>query len=438
MPLRFLSLLSLAVVVTVGVQSNASAEEESPFADLYNVLGTTESLHIRGRVVLEEGPVDCKVTVPWDEISQEEVSLSQVSFQLLDAQGKLVVDLGTHPTDEGGYLDHVLPLPAAAAPPGAYTLTATLDQKQIGSASVRLVEANSCGLLVRSDIDKTYIATRFISSSDKLKLLYKNASERIILEGMPQIYRGLRKGRSGEDNCPLTFLSGSPAFFKRTLEARMEMDAIEQDGLALKPFKEMASRKIFQRKPGDLHSALKAQIGYKLTWLLELRLDAPPCASELLLGDDSEADFAVYALYHQLTSRQISLKELQKKLRELGVSLEWRIKVQKLGKKVLATLQNPAPVKGIYINKTGKSALKHRIEDWMIPGLTCHHDGSWPLALDLWEEGWIGEDALLEVRRSMVEAGVGSEELQEAAKAALGSKYLRPETVQRFHADPAP
>ncbi len=105
---------------------------------------------------------------------------------------------------------------------------------------------------------------------------------------------------------PLSFLSGSPNFFKMVLEEKAQLDGIAEDGIVLKPFKDIIASKVTEVDLGGVVPALEEQVGYKLTALLRLRLDVPVDTREILLGDDSEADAVAYALYHQLTSRQLT------------------------------------------------------------------------------------------------------------------------------------
>ena len=62
------------------------------------------------------------------------------------------------------------------------------------------------------------------------------------------------------------------------------------------------NHQLIRQKDGNSRS--NRSIVDKVHALLRGRMEMPPGMSEILLGDDTEADPAVYALYHRFTSRQ--------------------------------------------------------------------------------------------------------------------------------------
>lgn len=240
---------------------------------------------------------------------------------------------------------------------------------------------------------------------------------------MELVYRALRAG-SGSDDRPIVFLSGSPRFFKRTLESKLLADEVQHDGVLLKPFKEIAARKAWDFAPRDIVPSLKEQIGYKLAWLLRVRLEVPPGTRELLMGDDSEADYVVYVLYHKLLDRQLTVEELDAELKELGVGQTWREQVRELGRSALEMVPAPSPVVGIYINVTGTAHGPHRAEDWTLDGWVRFHAGAWPLTLGLVQEGLIGDTVGAEVLARLEEKGVDAESRAAARGSAVKAGWL--------------
>src|SRR5678809_1635095 len=102
-----------------------------------------------------------------------------------------------------------------------------------------------------------------MSTTDKLALLIQRGSERSTLPAMQAVYRGLRRGATSADAVPLTYLSGSPNFFKMVLDEKTRVDLIAQDGIVLKPFKDIIAAKVTDIDPAAIVPALEEQVGYK-------------------------------------------------------------------------------------------------------------------------------------------------------------------------------
>jgi hypothetical protein len=405
----------------------AAAAAEIVWPDLYATLGTERGFILRGRLVSERARPDLRAATPLSQMSQDEVASAAVTLRLLTPRQTPVLALGEHRADAEGRLRVAVEAPPGALRPGRYLIEVRHEGRVIGFSRLRLLAWSDEGVVVRSDIDQTWLATEFVNKLDKARLLSMSAPEREALPGMSALYPALRVGDGAQDR-PLIFLSGSPDFFKRTLEARMELEQIDHEGLLLKPFGGIARRKIAQRRPGEIPAELKAQVGYKLAALLEQRLELPPRSRELLLGDDSEADFLVYALYHRLTAGELSVEGLIEALRGLEIDLYWRVQVRRLAPLVVAHLEVKGPVQGIYINRTGKKASTYNIDDWRVEGLTRHHRGAWPLALDLYEEGWLSCEGLRSVRVAL-EGRAEVPERSEGVEEAVAAGWLRAEVV---------
>jgi len=404
------------------------------YADMFNALGSTEGFTLLGRIVEEEDPVDPVHTSPGEEFSQDEIDNAEVSLTLLDGNNRL--DLGTATANEEGYLDAPIDLSGLGLDPGNYTVEVAYEGTAAGTFNVRVLGADHVEPVVRSDVDLTYINTDFMSSTGLLGLVADDATKREALPAMEVIYRRLRAGQSGAEDRPLIFLSGSPRFFKRTLEGKMQLDGVEQDGLVLKPFKDIVVENIVDFDLGQIVPELKEQIGYKLYWLLRLRLDIPSDTPELLLGDDSEADVVVYALYHRFTSGEFDGDSLGAELDRIGVAKAWSDLIAPLTGPVTAHLAGNAPVVAIYINQTGKPNDAYAVADWTIDGLVRYHDGAWPLALDLFEEGWIADAGVEEVRQRLLALGQTGEALDQRAADAVADGILDPGTATSFRGTP--
>lgn len=408
----------------VAAPSNAKDKEEQPYADMGHTLGTVTSVPIRGRLVEEEGQPDLREATPTREMSQDELKETDFEAVLLGMDGKEIAKLGVGKSDGEGYIDAAFPLKEGTVNPGRYRVDIRVKGVSAGKTNVLLLANDFKGSVVRSDIDLTYLDTHFIHKRDMLKLLTQKAAERKTLPAMEKVYAALRAGVTGKENRPLVFISGSPRFFKRILEAKMQLDGVEQDGIMLKPFEEIAGNQVANLNPDRIVPALKEQVGYKLGHLLRGRLDLPKKAEEILMGDDSEADFVVYSIYHRLMSGELEGEAANKELLRGGVDPSQAGELIALASKVRATLGGFKPVKAIYINLTGSPNEKLKVKDWPVPGLLREHQGAWPLILDLYEESLVSKDSVSAVKARLIELGTAPKTLEEAAKAAVKAGFL--------------
>jgi hypothetical protein len=161
------------------------------------------------------------------------------------------------------------------------------------------------------DIDKTYLTTRFSSLRGLSRIPLEFAVDKQAVPGMPELLRGLRRGPGPEYACtPLYFVSGSPPFLRRVIEARMLMDGVEHDGITFKDWAETLK----QGRPGRL----REQVGYKVCALLAGRLRRPQ-AVEYLFGDDVEQDALAFDLYARIVEGKMSAGETVASLADAGV-----------------------------------------------------------------------------------------------------------------------
>jgi hypothetical protein len=399
------------------------------YADMSNTLGTTARLPLRGRIIQVADRFDPATTTAFAQLSQEELPSEVVT---VTTDGASPVMLGMVTTDGEGYVDRALDIGAAGLAAGNHGLRFLVRGRVAGTASARLLAPGAAGVVVRSDVDLTYLDTDFMSATGKLKLLVDRGADRAALPAMEALYRGLRRGAGSTDDVPLSFLSGSPNFFKMVLEEKMRLDQIAQDGVVLKPFKDIIAAKVTDVDLAGVVPALEEQVGYKLTALLRLRLEVPADTREILMGDDSEADAVAYLLYHQLTSKQLGAEALLAKLDEVKVDATWKTVAADLIPKVVAVLPAEPPVIAIYINRTGKPNARFPVASWTVPQLTRYHTGAWPLALDLFEEGRLSGPATAAVKARLRELGQSAADLSAAAQAAVSAGFLRAETVAAF------
>lgn len=434
------TLAALLTLAALGCNEQAQAgdmdldrncDEDCPYADGAPSLGTPTRLPLRTRIVEEDPPVDITDSDPFKMLAQDEIERARISLSLRLADGQTLA-LPEVQADEEGYVDAQIALPAGIGP-GAHTLVLGVNRILAGEVPARVLAADHQGIAVRSDVDMTYLLTDFHSALGLAELMESDSREREALPGMPAVYRALRAGADGSADRPLCFISGSPRFFKRTLQGRMQLDGVQHDGLVLKPFKDIITANILSFDFDQIQPELEEQIGYKMSALLRLRLDLPPTTPEILMGDDTEADHVVYALYHRFTAGALTAAALDAELGRLSVAESWRAQVRQLAPQVAAHMQGqPAPVRLIYINRTDTPGEAHAVADWTVPGMTRHHRGAWPLILDLFEEGHVSEAAVGEVRRALDTAGVNAEARAAAAAEAVGDGFVQQATVDRF------
>lgn len=402
-----------------GVKGDGDAdgrcEEDCPYADVAPSLGSVTALPVRGRIVEEDLPVDLTDADPFKELAQDELDHAEVALAL--RAGGETFTLESVTADEEGYLDVSVPLPAGV-PAGEHTLVLSVGGQVAGEVRAQLLAATHEDVVVRSDVDMTWLETDFMSASGLLGLLEADARERVALPGMSVVYQALRAGASGAAARPVVFLSGSPRFFKRTIEGKMQLDGVVHAGLILKPFKDIVAENLLDFDVTALQEELEEQIGYKLAALLHLRLDVPPAVPEILMGDDTEADVVVYVLYHRFTSGLLDAAQLGAELDRLAVSEGWRDEIERLLPLVSAHLEGrDAPVRAIYINKTAAPGEHYPVADWQQDELVRYHAGAWPLALDLFEEGRVSAAAVRAVRAALEARGVDA-----AARAAAAGE----------------
>lgn len=348
-----------------------------PHADIYPALGREGRALVYGRLVYEAEAVDPTRALPWSQLTEDEVKdtpfLLQVAGRVVQAK-----------TDKEGYflldLAHPDPMPA-----GRFSLRAALPEapdEAIGEAWVHVLPDAGGVPVVTSDIDLTWLVTDFHGAREKLRLLRQGASSRRAFPGMDALYRGLRQDLHHAGHSPLAFLSGSPRFFKRVLQGKLRLDSIEHDALLLKPYKAIAWRQLTDLRPDRIADALREQVAYKLGQLLQQRLSLPADTPELLLGDDSEADFIVYALYRALLERRLEAADLPKRLEGLPVPTAQHHALQEKAARAQTHVQGRASFLAVAIRKT-EGPSRRDPAPWLDEARAIHHADTQALALAL-------------------------------------------------------
>ncbi len=195
-----------------------------------------------------------------------------------------------------------------------------LDQNiPIGFGRLRILPENYEGFVIISDIDKTFLNTRFEDRQGLLETLLERVENKKTITGMEEFYKKIKL-----HDYPLIFISASPSFFHRVLEGVFKRFQIPIEGLYLKKvtnpvsniytkifkvitnFNEYLNQNIqemFNRSVKFLNATLQTmvdQTAYKLKVLLYLRKMQPSFSKEILIGDNTESDFLVFTLYQLL------------------------------------------------------------------------------------------------------------------------------------------
>jgi hypothetical protein len=150
-------------------------------------------------------------------------------------------------------------------------------------------------IVYRWDLDKTYLATDFDSLKGLFRAALEKAEDKVAFPGARVLLRELcETGPRG-----LYILSGSPSQMRRVIEEKLALDGIKYDGLVLKPSLNRLLRGRFR--------FLRDQVSYKLGALLSSRITLGDASTEVMFGDDAEADAFVYSLYSDLCAGRVGL-----------------------------------------------------------------------------------------------------------------------------------
>ncbi|MBX3130597.1 MAG: hypothetical protein KF718_28015 [Polyangiaceae bacterium] len=157
-------------------------------------------------------------------------------------------------------------------------------------------------LIARWDLDKTYLRTEFDTLRDLVRTAVERPDRKRSVPGAAALLRELSQA-----GARVHILSGSPRQMRGRLEEKLLIDRVRWDELTLKPNLSNIVRLRFR--------ALKDQLGYKLPMLLAARVadqrrDGAVSCSEILVGDDAEADAFVYSLYADVCAGNVTRSEL--------------------------------------------------------------------------------------------------------------------------------
>lgn len=263
------------------------------FADLSPTLGRWNRLRVRGRLVTVEKLEPRHEVTPFQDVGAGFLPEREVEVTLLDSSGRPASKRFATRTDRFGFFDAVVAMLQPV--PRRTRLTArTLVEGQLlaGTGECFVLPDDDRGPVLVSDIDKTYLESLIRSPRDIVRMLAGPGNVRRPLPGMPALTASLTKWPA---RVPLVFLSGTPFFFKRSLEDRFYRDGLEPAGLYLRPPTPTIEEQFSTAELGRFLESLHYQFGFKVLTILQILDDLPDRVELLLWGDDNQHDPHVYA-----------------------------------------------------------------------------------------------------------------------------------------------
>ena len=118
-----------------------------------------------------------------------------------------------------------------------------------------------------------------------------------------------------------------------------------------------------------------------------LRQNIPYQSKEVLLGDDTEADPIIYAIYTQLVRKKLSEKDFFNELDRLDVSRYWKRKIQKEWPLFQASIGDKADILVVYIHQTKETTSEFDV--WLEKSPFVFHKGALEIEADLQKQDWM-------------------------------------------------
>ncbi len=274
------------------LRRNRKALSTTTFADLFPTLGSWHRLRVRGRLIAVEKIEPRHRISPFQDVAEEFLPDQQVEIILLDAAGRPASARHPARTDRFGYFEALLTLHQPVSQRTIFTVRTLVGDRMLpGTAECFVLPAKDRGPVLVSDVDKTYLESTIRSPRDIVRMLARPGETRRPLPGMPALTAGLTRWPEG---IPLVFLSGTPFFFKRSLEDRFCRDGLKLAGLFLRPPSPPIEERFSTAELARFLDSLHHQFGFKVLTILQLLADLPDNVELLLWGDNNQHDPHVY------------------------------------------------------------------------------------------------------------------------------------------------
>ena len=266
-------------------------------------------------------------------------------------------------------------------------------------------------LILRWDLDKTYLATEFESLRAMLRIPFEAAADKRSLPGVRTLIRALQsEARWAGRKVETCFITASPPQIRGPIEEKLRSDGIQVDDIVYKDQVRALLRGRFR--------SLRQHVGYKLEAMLRHRRDrAPAGARELLFGDDWEMDPLVYTLYADLIAGSIDRESARALLHLLRLSDQRIARLLELAAE--AAVGEPV-VDAILIHRARPGLPTGRLGKY---GDRLTGTGSYlQTAVVLHHRGYLGERSVAAVADSLIEDEGWTREMVRAELEALGRR----------------
>ena len=246
-------------------------------------------------------------------------------------------------------------------------------------------------LILRWDLDKTYLKTEFDSVRQLVRIPFEKPQDKVAVPGAVALIRGLREtaahaGRTVQ----VYFISASPPQIAKAVKEKLALDGIEYDGIVFKNQWQHIVRGRFRN--------LREQVGYKLTELLASRRDTPVTADEILFGDDWESDPLIYSLYADVVAGRVDRDQLIDVLTVIGVDTRLIERAVELA----GSVPRSDGIRRIYINLERRTPPTnfHAFGPRLVPTFNYLQ-----AAACLFEDGYLTLPAVAAVAEHLISAG---------------------------------
>jgi phosphatidate phosphatase APP1 len=281
----------------------------------YRGHGTTETLHVRGRVLQGKAiPPATEDDSAWRNLANtvrrletDEVPAARVRARAGEAAAEAVAD-------EEGYFEFELDARTFTGGKEVWRavkldLLEPLNEDGHGATAVAhvLVPPEQSRFGVISDIDDTVVKTDVTSLLRMLRLVFlTNARTRLPFEGVAAFYRALHRGDAGETTNPIFYVSSSPWNLYDLLQEVFEVHGIPAGPLFLKDY--------------GIAKEVLLSLGHREHKLrsIEHILDTHPGLPFVLVGDSGQLDPEIY----REVARRYSGRILAIYIREVSVGPE--------------------------------------------------------------------------------------------------------------------
>lgn len=159
------------------------------------------------------------------------------------------------------------------------------NQPEIAAiGEIRIIPSSQKKIIV-SDIDDTVLVSHSTQTLKKLRLmLLKNAHTRLPFEGGVDFYRALQKGKTGNENCPIFFVSSSEWNLYDLLDDFFSYREIPKAVLILRQMKHNIYQ--FWKSGGGNHELKYDKIKFLLQFYASPKF--------ILIGDSGQRDPQIY------------------------------------------------------------------------------------------------------------------------------------------------